>query len=47
MLEEHNFLILTSEPVPKLRYRAHARKYTPLLHCTESLKRNDIEQFCL
>ena len=24
-----------------------ARKYKPFLHCTESLKRNDIETFCL
>ena len=24
-----------------------SRKYKPLLHCTESLKRNDIEAFYL
>ena len=27
-------------------YRAHAQKYKPLLHCTESLKRDDIETYC-
>ena len=28
-----------------LKYRAHAQKCKPLQHCTESLKRNDIEVF--
>ena len=45
MIEEHSLLILTSKHVPTLRYRAHAPKYKPLLHCTESLKCNDIEIF--
>ena len=27
--------------------QASARKYKPFLHCTELLKRNDIETFCL
>ena len=35
MLEEQNCLKLTSEPVPKLN-KANARKYKPLIHCTES-----------
>ena len=36
------------EPLtPKLRYSTQARKHKPLLRCTESLKRNDIETFCL
>ena len=26
-----------------LGYRAHAKKCKPLLHCTESLQRDDIE----
>ena len=43
MSEEHNRLILTSYHVPKLRYRAHSRKYKPVIHCTESLERDDIE----
>ena len=47
MLEEHNSSVLTSEPVPKLRYSAHARKYKPLLHCIESSKSDNIEMFCL
>ena len=29
MLEKHNFLILSSYHVPKLRYSAHARKLKP------------------
>ena len=33
--------------VPQLRYTAHAEKYIHLPHCTESLKHNDIEAFCL
>ena len=41
MLEEDNWHI------PKLRYSVHARKYKPLLYCTGSLKRNNIETFCL
>ena len=45
MPEEHNRLILTSRHVPKLRYRAHAIKCKPLLHCTESFKHVDIEIF--
>ena len=47
MLEEKKSLILTSLHVPKLRYGAHARKFTPLKHCTESVKRDDIETSCL
>ena len=46
MQEEDKCLILTSEHVPKLKNRAYARKYKPLFHCTESLKRNDIETIC-
>ena len=46
MLEEQNCLKLTSEPVPKLN-KAHARKYKPLLHCTESHKCDSIEIFCI
>ena len=42
MLEEHNYLIITSSQVPKLRYSAHARKYKPVFYCTESLKHDDI-----
>ena len=46
MLEEHNCLIVTSYPVPKLRYNPQAQKrYKPLLHCTESLICNDIPNF--
>ena len=53
MLEEHYCLILTSYHSSKLRYRAHAGKYEPLPHnskikkITKSLKRDDIEMFCL
>ena len=47
MLEEHNCLIFTSQPVSKLRYRAHVQKCKPLVHCTESLKHDDIEIFGL
>ena len=43
MLEEHSCLILTPKHVSTLRYRAHAQKCKPLLHCTKSLKRNDID----
>ena len=45
MHEEHNWLILTSLGlhVSKLRHSTHARKYKPLLHCTESLQGYDIE----
>ena len=43
MLEEQNCVILTSKPIPKLRYKAHARKYKPFLHVTESLKHDSIE----
>ena len=32
---------------PKPRYRVHARKYKPLLHCTKSLKRDHITVVCL
>ena len=42
---EHNCLILTVWYVAKLRYRGHARKYKPLLHGTESVKRNNTETF--
>ena len=31
--------------VPKLRFSIHARKYKPLLQCTESRKRYNIETF--
>ena len=37
MPEEHSYLILTSWHVPKLRYRAYAKKGKPLLHCTDHL----------
>ena len=39
--------ILTSQHVPKLRYRAHAQKCKPFLDCTESLTHDDIEIFGL
>ena len=42
MLEEHDRLILRSKHVLMLRYRAHARKCNPLLHCIESLEHGDI-----
>ena len=45
MSEEHNCLILTSYQVPKLRYRSYNKIYKPLLHCTESLKCDDIKSF--
>ena len=45
--DEQTCLITTSYHVPDLRYSTQARKYKPLLHCTGSLKRNDIETFCL
>ena len=45
MLEENSCLILTCKHVPTQIYRANAQKCKPLLHCTESLKRNDIEIF--
>ena len=45
MLGEHKCLILTSSHVAKLKLSVHARKYKPLLHCTESLKRDVIEKF--
>ena len=35
MLEEHNFLLLTSEHIPKLRYRANARKYIHLSYIAQ------------
>ena len=41
------YLITTSYHDPKLRYSNQARKYKSLLHCSELLKRNDIEKFCL
>ena len=47
MLEELSYLILTFWRVPTLIYRAHAQNCKPLLDCTESLKRNDIEIFGL
>ena len=47
MPEEHNCLILTSLHIPNLRYSTHAKKCKPLLHCTESLKPDDIEIFGL
>ena len=43
MPEEHNYLILTSYHVPKVRYRAHGPKWKPLLHYTESLESDDIK----
>ena len=45
MLEQQSCLILLSYHVPTLRYRAHAQKCKPLLHCTKSLKRKDIKIF--
>ena len=33
--------------VLKLGYNAHAQKYKPLLHCTESLKHGDSKTLCL
>ena len=47
MPQEHKRLISTSKHVPKLRYRGHAKKCKPLLHCTELLERDDIEVFGL
>ena len=47
MLEEHKCFTLTSKPVTKLRYSACAGKYKLLLHCTESLKYDNIEKGCL
>ena len=38
------YLIITSYSFPKLRYRAHAQKCKPLLHCKESI---DIKVFGL
>ena len=45
--DEPTCLITTSSHVPTRRYSTSARKYKPFLHCTESIKRNDIETFCL
>ena len=45
ILEQHSCLILTSWRVPKLRYRAHAKKYKHFLHCTESFNHKDIKTF--
>ena len=42
-----NCLILTSKHIPKVRYRNHSKKCKLLLHCTESLERDDIEIFGL
>ena len=47
MSDEDTYLFTTSYSVPKLRYRAHAQKSKPLLHCTKSLKHDDIEIFGL
>ena len=47
MQDELNGLILKPQHVTKLRYSAHARMYETLQHCTESLKRDDIESFYL
>ena len=44
-LEEHNCYILTSLHVQKMRYSAHARKYKPLLYCTDLFKRNKLKYF--
>ena len=46
-LLEHNCVILTTLPCTTLRYRAHAYKCQSLLHCTESLKQDDIETYGL
>ena len=35
MLEEHTCLIFTFKHFPMLRYRGHAKKCKPLLHCAE------------
>ena len=42
-----SILITTSCSVSKPRYRAHAQKCKLLLHCTESLERDEIEIFGL
>ena len=47
ILKEHNCLILTSYHVLKLWYGVHAPNDKHLLPCTESLKHNDIDTFCL
>ena len=41
MLEEHKCLILTSQLVAKLRYRAHAQN----VNLSHIVQRNDIEKF--
>ena len=40
-------LIKTSYHIPKRRCSTQARKYKPILHCTEPLQRNDIITICL
>ena len=47
MSDERNRLILTSQHVPKLRYRANAKTCKPLLHCIKSLKHDDIHKCCI
>ena len=46
MPEEHNCLILILAS-SKAKYRDHAQKCKPLLHCTESLEHGGIEIFDL
>ena len=45
MLGDDKILILTSQHFSKLRYSAHTQKSKPLLHCTESNKRDEIKKF--
>ena len=47
ILNEYTYLITTSYSFPKLRYRAPAKNCKPLLHCKESIKRNDINSLYL
>ena len=47
ILEEHICLVLTPCLVPRLRYRACAWKYEPILPCVASLNRDKIITLCL
>ena len=47
MPEKPICLILTSKLIPKPRYIAYAKKCKPFPHCTKSIKRNDMEIYCL
>ena len=44
-MQNYTIITLTSQNVPLLRYRAHARKSKPLEHCTETCKLEDIDHF--